>query len=173
MASELAIEKVMRILSRNFAGDVSVEKCKLYHAALHDVDDEQLERGVVRVIKEHRGEFIPPVAVIRDACGANARPALDVESLLTKIGRHGSQGHTRWFPPRAETIAPHFPASVVRAYAEVGSTVLFSDNPLTREIAYRDFARALRSASDEDARRILLPDAQESPKLEAGPQPTL
>jgi hypothetical protein len=168
VASERAVARMMRIFSRNFAGEVTADRCKLYHAALQDVSDEQLDAATARIVKEHESEFIPPVAIIRKFAAANARPSIDVESTIVAIGRYGEMGHTRWYPPRPETIAKHFPPAVVRAYAEVGGTVLFSDNATTREIAFRDFGRAYKETVREDPRLGVspaLPAAAPAPKL--------
>jgi hypothetical protein len=175
MATERAVARMMKIFSRNFAGEVTKDRCKLYHAALQDVSDEQLDAATARVIREHESEFIPPVAIIRKFAAANARPILDVEATIIAISRYGASPPARWYPPRPDALRAYFPEGVVRAYAEVGGTVLFSDNATTREIAYRDFAKVYRETVRDDPRLGItpaLPAAVAAPaRLPAGEEP--
>lgn len=161
----------MRVFSRNFAGEVTKEKCALYHAALKDVEDAQLEEAAVRVIKEHRGEFIPTVAVVRDAAGANTRGvAIDLDRMLAAISAlgeyHVDSGRYR-YPSPGRVEAALGPA-VAEAYGEAGSALLFASSDVTREIAQRDFLRALtRTVARRGASALALPMAA-APALQIG-----
>lgn len=147
MASADAVTKALSVLAVNFAGDVTAEKVKLWVAALDDVSDADLARGVASVVKTHRGEFLPPVAVIRAA----ARPAgsLDSERVLVLLDKAGSYNPaTGWTPPRVELVRDRFGDAVAEAYGMAGGgSRLFASNPTTREIAARDFAEALKAAA--------------------------
>lgn len=168
----------MRVFSRNFAGDVTKEKCRLYHAALHDVDDEQLDGAVAHLIKEHRGEFIPTVAVVRDAIGANHRGgAIDAEATLRLISGLGEYhvDSGRWRYPTRARILLALGEGIADAFGEAGgAALLFSGNDLTREIATRDFVRGLALvAKHRGAAAIALPAPPQQPLLAAGAEPTL
>lgn len=163
---------MMKILARNFAGEVTAEKCGLYHAALADVSDEQLDAAVVRIIKTHRGEFVPPVAVVRDAAGANQAPAIEVSVLTQRIRELGLYYADigRWYAPSAERVGAALGASVARAYGVAGAGLLFSDSDTTREIAERDFGRALAYEVQVHGHDALAPReiaARETPRLSA------
>jgi hypothetical protein len=149
MASTKAIRSALKVLSLNFAGEVSTAKTQLWAAALEDVSDEQLEAAIPEVIKTHRGEFIPPVAVVRDAAGANAALAVDADRILRDIGRAGSHNATAGFSgPSAVKVTEEFGTAVGEAYALAGGgSALFAENETTREIARRDFRRALAQES--------------------------
>ncbi len=51
---------MMGLLRDSFAGDVTKEKCRAYHAALEDLSDQDVEDATRIILREHRGEFIPP-----------------------------------------------------------------------------------------------------------------
>lgn len=150
MASERAVAAMMRMFSRNFAGEVTKERCILYHAALQDVGDEELEAATKKIIQEHRGEFIPPVAVIRDSIGANARgSSIDATATMSAISGLGEY-HVesgRWRYPSTRRVAEKLGDAIAEAYGEAGGPLLFATSEVTREIAQRDFVRALSRAS--------------------------
>ena len=158
MASRKAVRAALKLLALNFAGDVTPERTQLWAAALEDVSDEQLARAVPEVIRTHRGEFIPPVAIVRDAAGANDAPPADTAAVIRRIDRLGAYGpQSGWQAPSVETVGAEMGGEAAEAYAAVGGgSRLLSDNPTTREIAERDFAKELRVAI-ERARHHGLP----------------
>ena len=145
MATRKAIRTALKLLSVNFAGGVSDERTQLWAIALEDVSDEQLARAVPEVIRTHRGEFIPPIAVIRDAAGANLEGAVDAEGLLRQIAATGSHSATAGFcGPSAQRVVQGFGAAIGEAYAMAGGgSCLFANEETTRAIASRDFRKAL------------------------------
>lgn len=150
MASKRAVLAALKVLACNFAGAVTEEKAKLWLASLNDVTDEQLERAIPDVIRSHRGEFIPPVAVIRDAAGANSPPdSPDVERIVSAIEALASYNPaigTTW--PRIEYVAAKLGDAIGEAYAIAGgASRLFSTEETTRDIAMRDLQKALTSVS--------------------------
>ncbi len=147
MATKKAVGTALTLLSRAYGGEVTREKADVYAAALKDVSDLQLQAGVSRVIQEYRAAFIPPPAVIREACGANAEPVLDVERVRAEIDRLGTYHPNGWINARPETVRQTLGDAVADAYAEAGGGAqLFADNETTRSIALRDLQRGLRSA---------------------------
>lgn len=176
MASKHAISIMMQCLRLSFAGDVTKEKCRLYHAALEDVSDEEIEAATRFLVQEHRGEFIPTIAAIRDAAGVNARGlAIDLEATLRAISGLGEYHieSGRWRYPSAVRVVDALGDGIGTAYGEAGCALLFSDNQITRETAQRDFVRSLTRAVARRGAVAALNPAPEQPKLAAGAEATL
>jgi hypothetical protein len=170
MASKRAVASTLKALARNFAGEITTERVALYHAALQDVGDDALRHAAVRVVREYTGQFLPPVAVLRDAAGANHRMMLvDGEATLQAIARLGQTNQVgRWFPPYVETVRVTLGESIAIAYAAGGAGRLFADNETTRDIARRDFQKALEGVAKESGpAAIALPRATAVPALPA------
>lgn len=162
MASRTAVIESLAALATNFAGDVTAEKIGTWQAALTDIPDEAVKAATVKVLRSHTGAFLPPVAVIREA----ALPELpvDVSSLLTAIDKAGEYNpQAGWVRPRVERVRALFGDALANAYgAAGGASRLFSTNDTTREIAERDFAKALE---EERGQMIRLPVGMEPKAL--------
>jgi hypothetical protein len=149
VASEGAISTMMKLFSQNFAGTVTKERCRLFHAALLEATDEQVMAATKRILAEHRGEFLPPVALVRDAIGLNDRgSAIDLEKTLRAISHLGEThpNSGRWRAPSTNRVEMVLGSAIAEAYGEAGGPLLFSDNQTTREIAEREFVRGLSRA---------------------------
>ncbi len=171
MATERGIAAMMKILSCSFAGEVTKERCRVYMAALQDVDDETLAVATGRITKEYRGEFIPPVAIIRDYCGANTAPAIDIDQTLRAISALGFYhvDSSHWCYPATATIEAALGPGIAAAYGDAGGALLFSENTITRETARRDFVRALtRAIAQRGSKALALPAASGPALLEPG-----
>lgn len=130
----------------NFAGEVTPEKVRLWHEALNDVTDEALSAAVPRLIREHAGAFIPPVGLVREFAGANAKPVVDVEAMRRRIATLGSYNPTvGWSAPRTDVVRRELGEAVGDAYASVGGERLFGQGT-TREIALREFGDVIQQA---------------------------
>ena len=145
MASRRAVLAALTMFSRAFAGDVGPERVDLYAVALDDVSDEALAAAVVRLVREHEGEFIPTPAAIRRAAGANVAPVVDVEAVVRKIDGLGSYNpNTGWCSPRVEVVRRAMGDAVADAYGAVGGpSRLYGGDETGRSIALRDFGREL------------------------------
>lgn len=148
MASKRAIGTALKMLGRAFAGVVDAARVDVYSAALDDLTDEQVALATTRVIRTHTGEFIPPPAILRKAV-APAPVAVDSMSIVRQIEKLAA------YAPGGGMIAP--PTSVVAqqlgpvvayAYARAGGPRLFSENETGRDIALRDFERAIHDAAN-------------------------
>jgi hypothetical protein len=155
MASSEAVLSALKMLSRAFAGVVDAERVELYRVALGDLTDEEIVTATTLVIRNHTGEFIPPPAVLRKAV-APAPVVVDAHALIRQIEKLAT------YSPAAGMICP--PTSVVReqlgdatayAYAAAGGARLFSENETGRDIAAREFQRAMTEAASRPA--ALLP----------------
>ena len=166
MATRKAVMATLTMLAREYAGTVTEEKADLWLAALEDVSDRVLALAVAKVIRTHTGGFIPPVALLREAAGANALPVIDAERILRDIDRLGSHNPaTGWQSPRVERVREVMGASVAAAYAEAGGpSRLFADSATTRDIAAREFAASL-TAEVQIHGVAALPPAMRGPRL--------
>lgn len=150
MASTKAVYASLKMLSHNFAGTVTDEKVELWEAALESVSDEALLRAVPKAIATHKGDFIPPVAVIREAAGANATPVIDYERIQRQIGALGSYNpNCGWMYPGVENVREALGDAVASAYAACGAKRLFADDEIGRSIAEREFRRELEVQSEQ------------------------
>jgi hypothetical protein len=149
MASRKAVVAALTLLSRAFAGEVTHERIEVYTAALDDVTDAQLAVAIVEVIKRHEGAFFPPPAVLRKAAGVGDAPAVDVDGILRELSRMGSYSPNGWLLPRIGEVREALGDAVAYAAAEVGLHRLCADDTVTRDIAARDFAQALRLEAEE------------------------
>ena len=171
MATRQAVLATLTMLAREYAGTVTEEKADLWLAALEDVSDVALAAAVATVIKTHTGGFIPPVAVIREAAGANALPAIDAGRLLREIDRLGEHNPaTGWQSPSVEVVRQIKGDAVADAYAAAGGPErLFEGGATTREIAAREFAQEMAAQVKAHGGAALLPPAVPAvPQLAAG-----
>ena len=158
----------LTMLAREYAGTVTEEKADIWLAALEDVPDAALPAAVTQVIKTHTGGFIPPVALIREAAGANTKPRIDVEYILRRIGRLSGYNPTiGTTPPRVEEVRRELGDEVADAYGAVGggARLLGGSDPTTREIAARDFGKELEGIVRERGGVLVLPAPASGPKL--------
>ena len=167
MASTKAVYASLTMLSHNFAGAVTEEKVALWKAALLEVSDEALAAAVPQVIATHKGDFIPPVAVIRDAAGANTPPSVDVEEIQKQISDLGGYNpHMGWVYPRVSLVREKLGDAIADAYAACGAQKLFSDEEIGRSIATREFRKELEVQATGGRAGLLA--APQRAKLSAG-----
>lgn len=146
MASKRAVATALKMLGRAFAGVVDEPRIEVYAAALEDLTDEELATAATLVIRNYTGEFIPPPAVIRKAI-APAPVAVDAPSIIRRIEKLMTYNpNMGMLPPPTETVRTQLGEQAAYAYAAAGGPRLFSDNETTREIAARDFQRAMAEA---------------------------
>jgi hypothetical protein len=137
----------MMMLARTFTGgQVERETIELYAAALDDLTDEQLERACLIVVRTHTGGFIPPPAVLRKAI-APARAVVDADAILRRIEKLSIYNAATGMiaPPRA-VVERELGEAVGYAYAAAGGKRLFADDEIGRDIATREFEKALAEA---------------------------
>lgn len=145
MASEQKLRETFGVLAAaGYAGDVTPERVKIYRAVLNDVEDENLERGVKRVLNEHTGGFLPSAALLRELSGANRTGGVDVEAVCRSIAALGAYNPASgWHGPRVELVREVLGDIVADAYGTVGAERVFAYEGTGREIARRDFGLEL------------------------------
>lgn len=146
MASKAAVVAALKLLGRAYAGVIDAAKVDVYHAALDDLTDADVQRAVAAVIKSHTGDFIPPPAVLRKAV-APAPVAVDADAILRRVEQlatYNAAAGTIY--PSTATVEQQLGDAIGYAYASAGGPRVFSDNATTRDIARRDFQNALRDA---------------------------
>jgi hypothetical protein len=156
MASKSAVFAALKLLGRAFAGTVDEPKADVYHAALEELSDEELARATTIVIKTHTSDFIPPPAVLIRAV-APARLAIDSGAIVRQIEKLAvyTPGGGMVYPPTC-VVARELGTGVAYAYAAAGGSRLFSENDTGRDIAVREFERALSEASHRPAAELPL-----------------
>lgn len=160
MASIKAVAACLAILGRAFAGTVDEARAEVYAAALEDLTDDELKAATTIVVKTHTGEFIPPPAVLRKA--VTATPSVNVDEAIALVrGLSHYNASVGMIRPSVNAVQQRSPM-VAYAYALAGGgEALFSENPVTADIARRDFQRGLVEAMSkpESALRIAGPAA--------------
>lgn len=146
MASNRAVATALKILGRAFAGIVDEHRIEVYAAALEDLSDGELATATAIVVKTHLGEFIPPPAVIRKAV-APAVATVDGEGVLRQVAKLATYTPTQgMIYPRVDLVRERLGDVIAYAYAAAGGTRVFSDNDTTRDIATREFVKAMTDA---------------------------
>ena len=143
----------------------------VYAIALAEISDDDLGRGVERLLRDRGRKFFPTTGELLEASAPPAE-VVDVSDTLRRIDRLGtylpSAGH---IPPRVETVRAALGDPVADAYAEASPSRLFSDDPTTREIAVLAFAKAIaegrRRLAISGPRRIAGPDEMLGGSLDA------
>ncbi|HTE46506.1 MAG TPA: hypothetical protein VK636_14740 [Gemmatimonadaceae bacterium] len=148
MATNRAVVASLAMLGRAFAGVVDEERVELYRAALEDLTDEQLATATALVVKSHTGEFIPPPAVVRKAI-APAATTIDAVGILRRIEKLAVYNpNVGMVYPRVDVVREQLGDATAYAYAAAGGPRVFSDNEVSRDIATREFQKALSDAAN-------------------------
>lgn len=155
MASRKVVLAALTLLSRAFAGEVSEERVDVYEAAWDDVTDQDLLAATTRVIKTHRGEFIPPPAIVRDA----ACPPLDPARTIAAVVELGYNGPNGFAGPAVFRVRDVLGDAIADAYASADPDRLFSENEAIRGAARREFAHGLEMGVQRYGYATLPPSA--------------
>ena len=159
MASKRYVAACLTYLSRTFAGKVDPEKAQAYSLALEDVTDAEIEDATKRLLSTHTGEFVPTPAVIRAAVPRLRAPSLNVARIERAIGSLGSHNpYSGWADPSVEVVRERLGDAIASAYATVGAGCLFADDAKTRDIARRDFVKAMEETVKAPGGRESLPE---------------
>lgn len=136
--------------------------------AFHDVPDNVLMDAAQQCGSDPNRRFFPTAGEVR---GQIPRPALaaqlsahEVLKQIERLGGYGPQFQWQW--PRVDVVRDTLGSAVAAAYGNVGPHRLNSDNPLTREIAERDFSEGLAQERADDPERLALPPGH--PQLRLG-----
>lgn len=147
MASAKAVNASLKMLSRVFAGVVDDAKVEVYAAALESLTDAQLAAATTIVIKSHTGEFIPPPAVLIKAV-APVAVAVDASSIIRKIEKLGTYSpHVGMIYPSVDRVRDELGETIAYAYASAGRDRVFSEDQTSRDIATREFSKAIGEAA--------------------------
>lgn len=166
MASRRAVATALAILAEGFGGTVSEAKAEVYYDALLDVADEDLGRAVRAVVRTYEGKFIPPPAVLRNAVGANDRPAIDSLAVVDAIQELVAYRPSGLVFPSVDAVRRRLGSGIAQAYAVAGGARIFSSNETTRDIARREFAQELEHvATTRGKDAIALPRRARVPML--------
>lgn len=162
MATSRAVAAALAVLGRAFAGVVDEERVDVYCAALEDLSDADLAIATAHVVKTHTGEFIPPPAVLRKAV-APAPIAVDSSAVLRRIENLAIYSpQAGMIYPRGDVVRDALGEAIAYAYAAAGGERVFSDNETTREIATREFQKALAEAVSRPGAALLVVGQQTS-----------
>lgn len=163
MASSTAVSAALKMLARAFAGSVDVERIELYRAALEDLSDAELAAATTIVIKTHTGDFIPPPAVLRKAV-APAPIAVDAHALVRRIEKLATYNpNVGMIYPATSVVHEQLGEAIAYAYAAAGGPRLFSEDDTGREIATREFQRAMAEAASRPMASLPVVDTRSLP----------
>jgi hypothetical protein len=154
MASKAAIMTALKMLGRAFAGTVDEARAEVYHAALVELSDDQVNRATEIVIETYTGAFIPPPAILINA----VKPApgvVDASAILRRVEKLGTYNPASgMIPPPIGRIAETLGERIAYAYSGAGGPLLFTENEVSRDIARREFQRLLTEAVNEPQKAL-------------------
>ena len=121
---------------------VTAETTAFYALGLRDLADDDLTRAVG--IAASRCTFLPTPAELRDLAGANRAEVVDAEAVLTAIAVMATYLPTTGTTyPRVEAVRERLGDGVANAYGAAGGGRIFAGSEVTRDIARREFEKAL------------------------------
>lgn len=146
MASDTAISRVLAFFHELYpTREISPALLDAWAVIFGDAKytDAALEAAARSVSQEAGREFFPTPSALLVYFPAPAR--LSATETLKQISALGHEGpHFEWVLPAVERVRAALGDGIATAYGDVGPHRLGSDNPLTREIAERDFAAGLQ-----------------------------
>jgi hypothetical protein len=151
MASKRVIAQALKMLSRVFSGTVDELTVDVYCAALEDLTDADVERATAHVIRTVKSSFMPTPAVLREIV-TPLRVVVDADSILRKIAKelaHHSPTIGMSYPS-THAVETHFGPQIAYAYAAAGGpSRLYANDETSRDIAAREFQKALQQAAEQ------------------------
>lgn len=175
MATPKAIATGLSLMHEAFPTRDVTEKTNAVWALLFaDVPDAPFVSACTALAVEHGRTFFPtPGEVMALAAPA---PRVDIDGILASIHDLGEYGPAGWRYPGIQSIREAMGDSVADAYAEAGGGRCFANADanglsVTRDIARREFEKALASASKLPT-FTLLPPSGPAPKRLSWGKPT-
>ncbi len=167
MASKPAIATALKGLSANYNRELDPDLPAIWHLALSEVTDDQLNAAVARLVG--RSKFFPTIADVRDALGLNDMPLPDVREILDRIrGLMTYHERTGEQMPTVERVRRALGDAIADAYGFVGphrlEAAVFGANLTGADIAWREFATELKYAQS-NGRSLTLPPLAEMYRL--------
>lgn len=139
----------MAVLAGNFSRNLDAPMMKVYYQYLSSqLTTEEFEQAIKQCIAEET--FWPPVAVIlrKIRKPEKARSiAVDGPSVIRQIEKMATYNPSvGMIYPRVDAVRERLGEPVAYAYAAAGAHRLFSDNEISRDIATREFQKAMTDA---------------------------
>lgn len=157
MATQIAVGQALAILQATYPREITATMAEVYHTALRDLTDAQVEEATGRCVRECK--FFPAPVELRKRAGIVHEP-IDYDELLRKIQGLGAHNpHVGWLNPRAETVRERYGDDVATAYALAGCGRVFSDNETSRDIARQEFRKVLEEAEPGRVRAAIMAPA--------------
>lgn len=160
MASPKAIATGLGLLHESYpTRDVTEKTGEAWRILFADIEDGAFLSACTALAVERGRTFFPTPGELM-ALANPAPPPADVEGILAQIHDLGEYGPTGWRYPRLETIREALGEAVASAYSEAGGGRCFanadaSGQSVSRDIARREFASALRREANRPAQKAL------------------
>lgn len=169
MASLEAVTTGLSLLQESFpTREITGKTGEVWKLLFADVDDAAFLSACTALAVEHGRTFFPtPGEIMALACPA---PVIDSADILTQIHDLGEYGPTGWRYPSIAAIRAALGDQVGTAYIDAGGARVFADNETTRDIARREFEKALAASAKRPA--LTLIGAQEPKRIAAGKRST-
>lgn len=167
MASKTAIAGVLAYLHECYPSrDVSAATAEAWAMTFAEWDDATLEACARRAAATPGRTFFPTPGEITALAG---RPVFDSQALLRSIDKLAAYNpNVGMIPPNVGQVREALGDLVADAYASAGTDRLASADETTRNIAQRDFAKALEQyAATPETPRLLIANAPEARRIAA------
>lgn len=166
MATAESIARGLALLHESFpTRGISAETGKAWALIFDGVSDKDFLSACLTAARTPGRTFFPTTGELMGL--AAPTPQVNAEAVLLEIQALATYRPTGMLWPMVELVSDTFGGHIASAYAAAGSARVFSDNPTTREIAQREFAKALQEPFHDVDRRFLL-SPSDQPLLKAG-----
>lgn len=175
MSSNRGIANALAILAETFpTRGITERTVEVWRNVFQSVEDDALERAVVRLCREPGRTFFPSSGEVFAAIALDA-PPVNVLNVLHRIEQLGYYDPKRgWVYPTAERIRDELGQAIANAYSVAGGERVFAaeendGKSITRDIALRKFEEGLNEAQRKAPDRPLLLPARSKalPEIEA------
>jgi hypothetical protein len=153
----------MKVLVGGYAGAVDEGTIGFWCAVLNPLTDEQVLAATTIVGRTWINPFLPPPAVLFQAV-APAQPVVDSEAIVRQISKLGAHHpNAGWIYPSIAVVQEKLGEAIGYAYTAAGGPRLFAENETTRDIAKRDFQKALLEAESRPSAPLPIVGARSLP----------
>lgn len=163
MASRIAIASMLAYLHELYPSrTINAATPEAFAFAFADWSDDELQSAAMQAATKPGRTFFPTPGEIAEC--RKVAPIVDGAALLRRIESLGSYSAAVGFiAPQVFTVRKRLGDLIADAYATAGGVRCFSDDPITRSIAFREFQKAVTEYA-------ALP-AEQRPLIESGEQP--
>jgi hypothetical protein len=169
LSTDTAIASTLAFLHELFPGrDIGPATLDAWSIYFSDWSDDELRVHAMAAAREPGRKFFPTPGEI---AAHRELPTIDTDALLSRLAKLGHHNPvTGWQHPTSLAVRDAFGDAVSTAYIDAGTSRCFaSDDPnggsITRDIARRAFAEAIKTAHQRTPGGLKLPPPKREPAM--------